>query len=253
MKVILLEDILGAGKAGDVVDVKNGYARNKLLPSGLAIEANAVNMKTLEHRRMKIAAKKAADKEAAELVAKQIEGQALTFTAKAGEGGKLFGSVTAAEIAEALAAQVGFEIDKKKVDLDSPIKAIGEYEVAIKIYTEVAPVVKVTVEPEGGFEAVPEVVEIAAPPVYDPRTAYDRDEDDRDYARDYGIEDEDDRRRGGGAPAAGEEASEGEAAPEEEASAVEGDAPEEEAPAAEDAAPGEDAPAEDAPAAEEEE
>jgi len=186
MKVILLEDILGAGKAGDVVDVKNGYARNKLLPSGLAIEANAVNMKTLEHRRMKIAAKKAADKEAAELVAKQIEGRELLFTAKAGEGGKLFGSVTAAEIAEALAAQVGFEIDKRKVDLDAPIKAVGVYDVAVKIYAEVVPTVKVTVEPEGGVlvapEEEPEEEAIPAPPAYDPETAFDREYDGDDEA-----------------------------------------------------------------------
>ncbi|MDR1816298.1 MAG: 50S ribosomal protein L9 [Clostridiales Family XIII bacterium] len=194
MKVILLEDVLGAGKAGDVAEVKNGYARNKLLPAGLAIEATPANMKTLEHRRAKIAAKKAADREAAELVAKQIEGRELSFTAKAGEAGKLFGSVTAAEIAEALAAKVGFEIDKKKIALDAPIKQIGVYDIAYRIFSDVAPTVKVTVEPEGGLEAVEEAAAIPEPPKYDPRNAYDRDEDDRDFARDYGIEDEEDRR-----------------------------------------------------------
>jgi len=156
MKVILLEDIAGTGKAGDVVDVANGYARNKLFPAGLAIEANAANMKTLEHRRAKIAAKKAADKEIAESLAKQLEGKTLEFTAKAGEAGKLFGSVTAAEIAEQIHEKLGFEIDKHKIDLKTPIKEIGTFDVAVKIFPEVAPLIKVIVNPEGGLPVAAE-------------------------------------------------------------------------------------------------
>jgi len=190
MKVILLEDIAGTGKAGDVVDVANGYARNKLLPSGIAIEASAANMKTLEHRRAKIAAKKAADKEAAELLAKQFEGKELTFVAKAGESGKLFGSVTAAEIAEAIQEKLGFEIDKRKIDLDSPIKEIGVFDIAVKIYPEVAPTIKVTVEPEGGLPLPAEDAEGAAADAVDGAEAAETAEDRYDRYDDAYDEDE---------------------------------------------------------------
>ncbi|MCL2492717.1 MAG: 50S ribosomal protein L9 [Clostridiales bacterium] len=173
MKVILLEDILGTGKAGDVATVANGYARNKLLPSGIAIEANAVNMKTLEHRRAKIAAKKAADKDVAEVLAKQLEGKTLEFTAKAGEAGKLFGSVTAAEIAEQIQEKLGFEIDKRKIDLNTPIKEIGTFDVAVKIYPEVAPLLKIIVNPEGGLPAADETVSTKADPDTDAVTDTD--------------------------------------------------------------------------------
>jgi large subunit ribosomal protein L9 len=151
MKVILLEDVVGVGNAGDVAQVKKGFARNYLLPKGIVIEANAANMKTLEHRRAKIAAKKAADKEAAELFAKQIDGKVLNFVAKAGEGGKLFGSVTTADIAEEILAKLGFEVDRRKIDIEGSIKEIGEHAVSIKIYPEVAAIIKVVVEPEGGI------------------------------------------------------------------------------------------------------
>jgi large subunit ribosomal protein L9 len=153
MKVILLEDVVGAGKAGDVVEVASGYARNKLLPSGIAIEANKVNMKTLEHRRAKIAAKRAEDVATAQALADRLNEKELTFTAKAGEGGKLFGSITAQDIADAIAEKLGFEIDKKKILLDSSIKELGTHDVQIRIFTEVIATVKVIIDAEGGVPA----------------------------------------------------------------------------------------------------
>ena len=150
MKVILLEDIVGAGKAGEVVEVKNGYARNKLLPAGQAVLADKANMKTLEHRRAKIAAKKTADIEAAQTLKDHLHERALEFTAKAGDGGKLFGSITAQDIATALGEQTGFEIDRRKFLLNAPIKQAGEHNIAYRIYPEVEAVIKVTVNAEGG-------------------------------------------------------------------------------------------------------
>jgi large subunit ribosomal protein L9 len=150
MKVILLEDVIGAGGAGDVVEVASGYARNKLLPSGIAIEANKANMKTLEHRRAKIAAKKAADKEMAQALAVRLEGKQVDFTAKAGESGKLFGSVTAQDIAEAVHETLGFEIDRRRLLLDAPFKEVGLHDVKYRIYPEVEATIKVNIVSEGG-------------------------------------------------------------------------------------------------------
>ena len=149
MKVILLEDVVGTGNAGDVVEVKTGYARNKLLPSGVAIEANNANMKTLEHRRAKIAAKKAADVDIARDLANRIDGKQVDFIAKAGDAGKLFGSITAHDIAAAVAATTGFEIDRRRLLLDAPIKQVGLHDVRYRIYAEVEATIKVNVMAEG--------------------------------------------------------------------------------------------------------
>ena len=149
MKVILLEDVVGAGHAGDVVEVKSGYARNKLLPSGIAIEANTTNMKTLEHRRAKIAAKKTADKEMAQVLADQLDGKQVEFSAKAGESGKLFGSITAHDIVDSVKEGFGFELDRRKLLLNAPIKEIGMHEVRYRIYPEVEAVIKVSVTADG--------------------------------------------------------------------------------------------------------
>jgi len=149
MKVILLEDVTGTGSAGEVVEVKSGYARNMLLPSGIAIEANKTNMKTLEHRRAKIAAKKTADKEMAQSLANQLDGKQIEFTAKAGEAGKLFGSVTAQDIAESVKETLGFEIDRRKLLLDAPLKEVGLHDVRYRIYPEVEATIKVNILSEG--------------------------------------------------------------------------------------------------------
>ena len=149
MKVILLEDVVGTGSAGEVVEVANGFARNKLLPSGTAIEANKTNMKTLEHRRAKIAAKKTADKEMAQSLCDQLDGKQVEFTAKAGEAGKLFGSITAHDIAVAVTEAYGFEIDRRKLLLDSPLKEVGSHDVKYRIYPEVEATIKVSVLADG--------------------------------------------------------------------------------------------------------
>jgi large subunit ribosomal protein L9 len=148
MKVILLEDVSGKGRAGDVVNVADGYARNMLLPRGLAIPATEANMKTLEHRKAKLAEIKAENLAQAQEVAEKLKDVSVTVTEKAGEGGKLFGSVTAQDIAEALHKEHGIFVDKKKIQLTAPIKELGEHTVAIKIFSEVGAELRVSVQPQ---------------------------------------------------------------------------------------------------------
>ena len=147
MKVILLEDVRGSGKSGDVVNVSDGYARNMLIPRGLAVEATPQNVKQLEKKKEAIAKKFAEDKAAALEMKKKLEEITVEVKTKAGKSGKVFGSVTSADIAEALQA-LGFDIDKKKIQLDSPIKAVGTTDVNVKLFTEVSGKVKVNVVSE---------------------------------------------------------------------------------------------------------
>ncbi|MBQ5955457.1 MAG: 50S ribosomal protein L9 [Firmicutes bacterium] len=147
MKVILLEDVRGSGKSGDVVNVSDGYARNMLIPRGLAVEATPQNVKQLEKKKEAIAKKFAEDKAAALEMKKKLEEITIEVKTKAGKNGKVFGSVTSADIAEALQAQ-GFDVDKKKIQLDSPIKATGTTDVNVKLFTEVSGKVKVNVVSE---------------------------------------------------------------------------------------------------------
>ena len=147
MKVILLEDVRGSGKSGDVVNVADGYARNRLIPRGLAVEATPQNVKQLEKKKEAIAKKFAEDKAAALEMKKKLEEITIEVKTKAGKNGKVFGSVTSADIAEALQAQ-GFDVDKKKIQLDSPIKATGTTDVNVKLFTEVSGKVKVNVVSE---------------------------------------------------------------------------------------------------------
>ena len=147
MKVILLDDVRGSGKSGDVVNVSDGYARNMLIPRGLAVEATPQNVKQLEKKKEAIAKKFAEDKAAALEMKKKLEEITIEVKTKAGKNGKVFGSVTSADIAEALQAQ-GFDVDKKKIQLDSPIKATGTTDVNVKLFTEVSGKVKVNVVSE---------------------------------------------------------------------------------------------------------
>ena len=147
MKVILLETVRGSGKAGEVVNVSDGYARNLLIPKGLAQEATPQNMARLKKTQERIAKKLAEDRESAEKQAEILANTQVDIKAKAGEGGKVFGSVTSKDIAEALNAQ-GFEIDKKKIKLDAPIKELGVTQVEIKLFNEISGKVKVNVIPE---------------------------------------------------------------------------------------------------------
>ena len=145
MIVILLKDVKAVGKAGEVVKVSDGYARNMLLPKGLATEATEGNVRSLEkqkaikeeHRQEELAEAKAQAAKIAELK--------VVIKTKSGEGGKLFGSITSKDIADALAQQHKITIDKRKFVLDAPIKHTGDFELEIKIYPEVVAKLKVTV------------------------------------------------------------------------------------------------------------
>jgi large subunit ribosomal protein L9 len=148
MQIILQEDIEKLGTRGQVVEVKEGYARNFLLPRKLALEASAGNMKRLEKMRAVFAKKEAVEKGDAQKLAELLAGVSLELTRKAGDTDQLFGSVTSADISEALAVQ-GFSVDKKKIALAEPIKVIGEYEVPLKLHREVSATVKLAVKKEG--------------------------------------------------------------------------------------------------------
>src|SRR5215469_3836611 len=147
MEVILKEDVPKLGHRGDVVRVAEGYGRNYLLPRKLAIEATRGNKAVIEQMKQAAVRRSAVEKSDAEALSKQLEGVSLTFRRKAGEKDHLFGSVTSADIAEAL-EQKGFNIDRRKIQLHEPLKALGEFEVAIKLHRDVTSKVKVTVEKE---------------------------------------------------------------------------------------------------------
>ena len=147
MKVILKSDVKDLGRIGEVVNVKDGFARNYLVPQGLAAEANTKNVKALEHETKKIQEMARKVKSGASGLAEQIAAAKVIIKAKAGEEDKLFGSVTSMDIADALKAE-GIEIDKKKIHLDEPIKRLGEYTVTIKLHTEVSAQLNVQVVPE---------------------------------------------------------------------------------------------------------
>lgn len=148
MIVILNRDVKGTGKAGDVVKVSDGYARNMLIPKGYATEATEGNIRNLEKQKAIAAEKKAEEKAAAEAQAKKISQLSVKIKTKAGDGGKIFGSITSKDIAEALKSQHGIDVDKKKIQLDSPIKQTCETNVDIKLYYEVSATLKVIVEAE---------------------------------------------------------------------------------------------------------
>lgn len=145
MIVILKRDIKGSGKAGDIVKVSDGYARNLLIPKGWAVEATDGNVRNLEKVKQKQEEEKAARKASAEELANKLKNIELTIKTKAGEGGRLFGSITSKDIVDALEKQEGIKIDKKKVQIDTPIKSLGKFDVTIKIYTEINGILTVKV------------------------------------------------------------------------------------------------------------
>lgn len=144
MIVILNKDVPGTGKAGEMVKVSDGFARNMLFPRGLAVEATEKNQKALEREKEKIAQKKAEEKKEAEEIKEKIESAKITIATKAGEGGKVFGSITSMHIAEELEKQCNIKVDKKKIQMDGAIKTVGMVNVSIKLYPEV--VAKLNVE-----------------------------------------------------------------------------------------------------------
>ena len=148
MIVILKKDVKGTGKAGEIVKVSDGYARNMLLPKGLATEATEGNVRSLEKQKALAAEKKAEEKAAAQALAEKLNAVGVTIKTKAGEGGRIFGSITSKDIADALKEQHKLTVDKKKIQLDNPIKSTGEMSVNVKLYTEVSAQPKVTIVAE---------------------------------------------------------------------------------------------------------
>jgi large subunit ribosomal protein L9 len=144
MEVILKEDIINVGKIGDVVRVRDGYARNYLLPRGLVLMANKKNLKTFEHQKKVVADQKQKILRQAQTVSDQLAGIALVIPMKAGEEGRLFGSVTNMQIEKALKAK-GLNVDRRKIHLEEPIKSIGEYEVPIRLAADLTVPLKVSV------------------------------------------------------------------------------------------------------------
>ena len=145
MKVILQQDVKGQGKKGQLVDVSDGYARNFLLPKKLAVIATAENLNTLKQQEKARKAQQAAETAEAEALSKKLESLTVKVAAKAGEGGRLFGAVTAKEISECLAQQHGLNIAKTKLVLDEPIKACGGYKIKAKLGYEIVGTVNVMV------------------------------------------------------------------------------------------------------------
>ena len=148
MEVILKQDVKGTGKAGDVVKVSDGYARNKLIPGGLAVEATPANKKAIEREKAKAKEKYEADKAAALDLAHQLADKIIVVKTKVGESGRLFGAITSKEIASAITEQTGVEVDKRKIVLDKPIKETGVETIEIKLFQDVK--AKVVVKIEGG-------------------------------------------------------------------------------------------------------
>jgi large subunit ribosomal protein L9 len=144
VKLILREDVASLGNAGEVVSVKPGFARNYLLPQGKAIPATDANVSELEHHKRVVLERVTRERRVFEAQRDRLQAQQLQFTAQAGEEGKLFGSVTASQIAEQLAAK-GIEIDRRKIQLEEPIREVGEHTVSIRLHREIVANVKVKV------------------------------------------------------------------------------------------------------------
>lgn len=145
MIVILMKDVKGTGKAGDVVKVSDGYARNMLLPKGLAKEATEGNVRSLEKQKEIAEEKREEQKAAAKQLAQKLAGITVEIKSKGGETGKLFGSITSKDIADALEKQEKIRIDKKKIDMANPIKQTGVATVTVKLFSEVSAELKVNV------------------------------------------------------------------------------------------------------------
>ncbi len=145
MKVILLQDIKGVGRKNEIINASDGYARNFLFKKNLAIEANIENMSKLNSQNEAKQYKKDVEKEAAKEIAKKLEKIILQIKVQSGEGGKIFGSVSAKEISENLQKQYNIVVDKKKIDLKEPIKTLGEKQVDVKLFEGVTGTIKINV------------------------------------------------------------------------------------------------------------
>jgi large subunit ribosomal protein L9 len=144
MEIILRQAVENLGKPGDVVKVKNGYARNYLLPHNLAYEATPGNLKRIQQEKDRLEAAEGQRRGSAQEIATKLEQVSLTFSARVGEEGKLFGSVTATDIAQQLEQQ-GFHVEKRQIDLHEPIKSLGVYRVPVRLHADVKPEIRVWV------------------------------------------------------------------------------------------------------------
>lgn len=164
MEIILKEDVMGLGEEGEIKNVAPGFARNYLIPKGFAIPKNRGNLKWLERQQKAIENRRKEKAEAARGIAGSVDGAKVTLMGKVASSDRLYGSIHAHQIAEALKEQ-GFDIDHRKIEIHHPIKALGEYDIPIKFYEGVQATVKVTVVPdEDGIPAAPAAVHQTAPP-----------------------------------------------------------------------------------------
>jgi len=145
MRIVLRSDVEHVGLKGDLVDVADGYARNYLVPRGLAIKATPGIITQAEAMRRNRAAKLARDRQGAEELAQRLSTLTLEVRVRAGEGGRLFGSVTTSDLADAALSQLGIELDRRRIELDEPIKSVGPVEVAVKLHTDVSATLRVDV------------------------------------------------------------------------------------------------------------
>ena len=145
MKVILLKDVNGLGKAGELVNAKTGYARNYLLPNGLALEGTPKNIKDWEQQVEDLKAKNEQERDDAFALKEKLDAENVTIRVKAGSGGRLFGSITSQDIAQALKDK-GYDIDKKKIELKNPMKEKGDFKVPVRVYPEIVAQLGVTIE-----------------------------------------------------------------------------------------------------------
>lgn len=148
MKVILQQDVKNIGKKGEIVEVAEGYGRNYLIPRGLAVEASAGNVRQAQHQRDTESNKAARELKEAQKIGAKIKEQDVQVSARVGEGGKLFGSITTQEIADQLRRHFSVEIDKRKIDLKEPIKSLGTHPVTVKVHPQVHVTIKVKVVAE---------------------------------------------------------------------------------------------------------
>lgn len=145
MKVILKQDVKSIGKKGAIIEVSEGYARNFLFPKKLAVEATTGNVKTAEVRNQKEQERKAEEKRQAEILGEKLSKVAVKLSVKSGENGRLFGSITSKDIADALKKETGLELDKRKIELEEPIKALGTYPLKVKLHKDVVTEIRVSV------------------------------------------------------------------------------------------------------------
>ena len=148
MKVILLKDISGKGKAGEIKEISHGFARNFLIPQGLALIATPAVIKQVELRLQREEKQEIVDQAKLAELAEQIKGSEIHFQARTGAGDRLFGSITAADIAEKLSQTIGSVINKKKIDMDKPLRQVGSHEITIRLAKDLEPRITVVIEPE---------------------------------------------------------------------------------------------------------